>query len=421
MQERARFVLERERGEYTMSELCAIYGVSRETGYEWWRRYRQTGLTALCDRSRAPRWHPNQTAAEIEAAVLELRRAHMRWGPRKLKRVLEREHADVAWPAASTMGTMLAREGLVIARRKRRKTEPYSRPFASATEPNRVWCVDFKGWFRTQDGERIDPLTVSDAHSRYLLRCQAVEKTDSSRAQAIFEAAFREYGMPLAIRSDNGAPFVSRAVAGLSRLAVWWMKLGIVAERIAAGHPEQNGRHERMHRTLKAETASPPEANRRAQQRSFDRFRQEYNQVRPHEALAMQTPATVYVPSPRRVPARVPEPEYGSALAVRKVRPCGNFTWGGEDVFLSEVLEGERIGLLPIDDRYFTIYFAKFPLGCFDSRRLRVVPLPRPQTCVRPRAEELVMDEAGEGDTSPSPAPHPLTNAKQKVSTMSPV
>src|SRR5271165_4471101 len=185
MQERARFVLERERGESTMSELCAFYGVSRETGYEWWRRYQQAGLAEWCERSRAPRRHPNQTAAEIEAAVLELRRAHMRWGARKLKRVLEREHPATQWPAASTMGTMLAREGLVMARRKRRRVEPYTRPFAAATEPNRVWCTDFKGWFRTQDGERIDPLTMSDAHSRYLLRCQAVEKTDTARVQAI--------------------------------------------------------------------------------------------------------------------------------------------------------------------------------------------------------------------------------------------
>jgi putative transposase len=421
MQERARFVLERERGEYTMSELCAIYGVSRETGYEWWRRYQQTGLAELCDRGRAPAQHPNQSAAEIGAAVLELRRAHMTWGPRKLKRGLEREHPETQWPAASTMGTMLAREGLVIARRKRRRVEPYTRPFAAATEPNRVWCADFKGWFRTRDGERIDPLTISDAHSRYLLRCQAVEKTDTARVQAIFEAAFREYGMPQAIRSDNGSPFASRGVAGLSRLAVWWMKLGIVPERIAAGHPEQNGRHERMHRTLKAETAAPPAANRRAQQRSFDRFRQEYNQQRPHQALAMQTPAAVFVSSPRVFPARVPEPQYGSALTVRRVDCTGHFSWKHENVFLSEVLDGERIGLLPIDDRHFTIYFAELPLARFDRHRRRVVALPKPQACLRPEAEELVMDEAGEGDASPSPAPHPLTNAKQKVSGMCPV
>jgi transposase InsO family protein len=288
--------LEHERGLWTMAELCRIYGIARETGYYWWRRYRRGGLEGLRDLGRAAQRHPNQTPAAIEQAVLELRRAHMTWGPRKLKRVLERDDGERPWPAASTMGTMVAREGLVVPRKKRRRAPPYTQPFASADAPNRVWCADFKGWFRTADGERIDPLTLSDACSRYLLRCQAVEKADTQRVQAIFEAAFREHGMPQAMRTDNGAPFASRAIAGLSRLAVWWMKLGIVPERIAAGHPEQNGRHERMHRTLKQETASPPTTNRRAQQRAFDRFRQQYNQVRPHEALAMQTPAALRAP-----------------------------------------------------------------------------------------------------------------------------
>src|SRR5271169_66073 len=410
MEERARFVLERERGEYSMSELCAIYGVSRDTGYTWWRRYQQAGLRELCERSRAPRWHPKQTAAEIEAAVLELRRAHMRWGARKLKRVLERERPETNWPAASTMGTMLAREGLVIARRKRRKTEPYSRPFAAATEPNRVWCVDFKGWFRTQDGERMDPLTVSDAHSRYLLRCQAVEKTDTARVQAIFEAAFREYGMPQAIRSDNGAPFASRAIAGLSRLAVWWMKLGIVPERIEAGHPEQNGRHERMHRTMKQEVAQPPAANRRKQQYALDRFRQEYNEVRPHEALGMRTPAEVYEPSARKFPEQLPEPEYPGYMLVRSVRRKGHFRWKQDDVFLSEVLWGERVGLLQEDDRWFTVYFAQHPIALFDSQQLRIAPL-----LTNSKLEE------GEEDASPSPSLGPLVEPNQKVSDMRPV
>jgi len=206
----------------------------------------------------------------------------------KLKRILERDEPGRNWPVASTIGALLKREGLVVARKKRLHTAPYTQPLAHAQECNRVWCADFKGWFRTGDGERIDPLTISDAYSRYLLRCQAVEKTDTERVQAIFEAAFREYGMPEAIRTDNGPPFASHAVAGLSRLAVWWIKLGIVPERIAAGHPEQNGRHERMHRTLKQEAAQPPAANRRQQQQELHRFRQEYNQVRPHEALGMQ-------------------------------------------------------------------------------------------------------------------------------------
>jgi transposase InsO family protein len=279
MEEKARFVLEYEQDVYTMTELCHRYGIARETGYVWLRRYQQTGLEGLWELPRAPHQPANQTGEEIEAGVLELRQAHMRWGPRKLKRVLERDQPGRKWPAASTIGAILKREGLAGRRRKRSKTAPYSEPLAHADGANRVWCADFKGWFRTGDGQRIDPLTISDAYSRYLLRCQAVSKTDTPRVQAVFEAAFREYGMPQAIRTDNGAPFASSALAGLSRLAVWWMKLGIVPERIQAGHPEQNGRHERMHRTLKQETAMPPAADHRAQQRALDRFRQEYNQL----------------------------------------------------------------------------------------------------------------------------------------------
>jgi transposase InsO family protein len=413
MEARTRFVLEYERDVHTMAELCRIYEISRETGYYWLRRYREGGVQALRDLGRAPQRHPNQTPERMEAAVLELRRAHMSWGPRKLKRVLEREDSERAWPAASTIGALLAREGLVVPRKQRRRAPPYTQPFAAASAPNRVWCADFKGWFRTGDGARIDPLTMTDAHSRYLLRCQAVEKSDTERVQAIFEAAFREYGLPEAIRSDNGAPFASRAIAALSRLAVWWMKLGIVPERIAAGHPEQNGRHERMHRTLKQETASPSAGNRRAQQRAFDRFRREYNEQRPHEALQMQTPGSVYLPSPRSFPARVPEPEYGSAMLVRRVREHGDFSWKHQHVFVSEVLYGEPIGLLPMDDRHYTIYFAQFPIGCFDSFKLQVRPLPK--------QKDFHRDEAGKGEFSPSPAPHPLTQPNRKVSGLCPV
>ncbi len=411
MDERTRFVLEQERGLHTMTELCEIYDIARETGYYWLRRYQQGGLEALQDRDRAPGRHPNQTPERIEESVLELRRAHMRWGPRKLKRVLEREAPQKSWPAASTIGAMLAREGLVIPRKKRRRAPPYTEPFASADAPNRVWCADFKGWFQTQDGQRVDPLTITDAHSRYLLRCQRVAKTNGEQVQAVFEAAFREYGLPQAMRTDNGAPFASRAIAGLSRLAVWWMKLGIVPERIAAGHPEQNGRHERMHRTMKQETASPPEANPQAQQRAFHRFRREYNEERPHEALGMQTPSAVYRPSPRAYPLRVPEPEYGSALQVRRVDRRGVFSWKGDVVFLSETLIGEPIGLLPQDDRFYTVYFISSPIARFDSQRRTILPL---------RAVSGHVG-AGEGEASPSPAPHPLEAREPKVSGMCPV
>jgi len=425
MEEKLRFVLEYERDEQTMTELCQSFGVARETGYVWLRRYRAWGVAGLLELNRGAQRHPNQTPAEIEQRVLELRQAHMRWGPRKLKRVLERDQPGRRWPAASTMGELLKREGLVVARKKRRKTAPYTQPLAHADGPNRVWCADFKGWFRTGDGERIDPLTISDAHSRYLLRCQAVAKTDTERVQAIFEAAFRQYGLPQAIRTDNGPPFASTAIAGLSRLAVWWIKLGIVAERIEAGQPQQNGRHERMHRTLKEEAAMPAAEDRRAQQRKLESFRQEYNEVRPHEALAMATPASVYEPSPRPYPARVPEPEYPSTMLVRSVHSHGHFRWQKRhDVFLSEVLWGERVGLLPIDERWYTVYFADFPLARFDSWQRRVWPLP-PET--NPEGESAAeparfyVARAGEGEASPSPAPHPLTETEDKVSGMCPV
>jgi transposase InsO family protein len=413
MEEKLRFVLEYEQRERSMKELCERYEIARETGYVWLRRYRELGWEGLVERSRAAQRRPNQTGPEIERMILELREAHMRWGPRKLKWVLERNEPGRKWPAWSTIGELLKREGMVVGRRKRRRTAPYSQPLAHADGPNRLWCADFKGWFRTQDGERIDPLTITDAHSRFLLRCQAVDKTDTARVRAIFEAAFREYGLPQAIRTDNGAPFASTAMAGLSRLAVWWIKLGIVPERIEAGHPEQNGRHERMHRTLKQETATPPEPERRAQQRSFDRFKQEFNQVRPHEALQMQTPAVVYAPSPRVFPAREPEVEYPESMQVRQVGHKGQFRWKKHDVFVSEVLWGERIGLLPLDDRCFTLYFAHIPLARFDSHHAILLPLPKTKT--------FYWDGAEEGDVSPSPAPLPLKPKPEKVSAMSPV
>ena len=374
MEEKLRFVFEYERDEDSMTQLCARFGIARETGYVWLRRYRRNGVDGLAELNRAPRLHPNQTAAAIEAAVLELRQAHMTWGPRKLKRILERDQPGRAWPASSTIGELVKRAGLVVGRKKRRRTEPYSQPLAHAVESNRVWCADFKGWFKSGDGTRIDPLTISDAWSRYLLRSQAVEKTDTERVGAIFQAAFREHGLPEAIRTDNGAPFASSAVGGLSRLAVSWIKLGIVPERIQAGHPEQNGRHERMHRTLKQDLS--PAQDRRSQQRELDRFRREYNHVRPHEALAMQTPASVYTPSPRSYPARIPEVEYPDTMLVRTIKSHGHFRWKMHDVFLSEVLWGEPIGLLPVDDRTFTVYFAHLPLARFDSKTCTLARLP---------------------------------------------
>jgi transposase InsO family protein len=375
LDKRKEFVRDYESGDWSVSQLCRMYGISRVTGHEVVRRWRAAGEAGLEERSRAPLRHPNQTAASIEALVLRLRRQHPLWGPRKLKVVLEQQHPELLIPAASTMGAMLDREGLTHRRSKRRRVEPYTQPFAPATEPNAEWASDFKGWFRTGDGTRIDPLTISDTSTRFLLRCQAVEKTDTARVQAVFEAAFREHGLPRAMRTDNGPPFASCSIAGLSRLAVWWIRLGILPQRIAAGHPEQNGRHERMHRTLAEHAATPPQPEARAQQRVFDTFRHEYNQLRPHQALDMRTPASLYRPSARPFPERLPEPEYGTAMKVRRVFPHGQFYWNYHDVFLSKVLAGERIGLLPIDDRYQRIYVAWYPVARFDTHTLRVEKL----------------------------------------------
>lgn len=406
MDERARFVIEVEDGDFSMAELCRRYGVSRETGYTWWRRYQEGGWEALQDRSRAPRNHPNQMSERTAEAILAARRRYSRWGPRKLRRRLLERHPREKWPSLSAIGALLKREGLTVPRRRRRTAPPCQQPFAACDQPNRVWCADFKGWFRTGDGQRCDPLTISDATTRYLLRCQAVGRPDYTHVQAVFEATFREYGLPEALRTDNGAPFASRGLGGLSRLSVGWVKLGVAVERIKPGHPEQNGRHERMHRTLKEETASPPADNRRAQQRHFDRFRLEYNEERPHDALDLKTPASLYVPSPRPYPSRLPEIEYPDDMVVRKVRPSGAIKWNGAEVFISDVLEGEPVGLLPLDDRYYRIYFMALPLALFDSYRLRAAPLRAADGASErdsPQNQGLVLSEAPSALEPPEP------------------
>src|ERR1700761_1034845 len=374
VEERTRFVLEYHSAEYTMAELCRTYGIARKTGYEWLWRYEVEGLGGLKDGRYGARSHPNQTAAKIEEEIVQLKYRHPRWGAKKLRGYLVNKQGRSKWPAVSTFGEILQRRGLSAPQRKGYKTPVYTKPFEKVVEANHVWCADFKGWFRTGCGERIDPLTVSDAHSRYLLRCQSMEKTDTEHVQAIFTAAFREYGLPEAMRTDNGIPFASRAVAGISRLSIYWMKLGIRPERIKPGHPEQNGRHERMHRTLKAETAKPPAANRAAQQRAFNRFRQEYNEERPHEALGQKTPASCYQNSTRSYPDRVPEPEYAAHMKIKRVYPDGTFFWKGTQIFISKCLGGEILGLEPIDDRYWEVHFSTFSLARFDSHQLKLSP-----------------------------------------------
>ena len=373
MEERIKFICDSESSESSIAELCRYYGISRPTAYKWLNRYREEGIDGLKERSRAPQHHANAVAIPTEQMILNVRQQHPHWGARKIRARLEREFPQQRWPAASTIGELLERNGLIVPRPRRRRCTPTAPPLRTGQYPNAVWCADFKGWFCTQDGRRCDPLTLLDQCSRYLLRCQLLRRTTGGAVRALCEAAFREYGLPEVIRTDNGAPFASRGIGGLSRLSVWWLKLGIRPERIQPGQPQQNGAQERFHRTLKEETATPPAVSWNAQQRRLDRFRQEYNCERPHQALAQQTPESRYALSWRPYPERLRTVQYRSGLPVRRVQKHGEFRWQHENVFLGQAFSGEPIGLEAITERYYRIYFTDYPLGLFDSFRYRIL------------------------------------------------
>jgi transposase InsO family protein len=371
--EKVRFIAACLRGEISMTEACEAVGISREWGYELLRRFRAEGPRGLDPRSRAPRRPGNAMGAWVAAEIIRLRCERPNWGPKKLRAVLERGAPEVAWPAPSSIGDLLRREGLSLPRKRRRAPLPLTQPFAPVRAPNDLWCIDFKGWFRTRDGQRCDPLTLTDADSRLLLACRIVEPT-AEGVQPVVDAALREHGLPLAIRSDNGPPFASTGAGGLTRLAVHWVKLGIRLERTDAAAPQQNGRHERMHATLKAETAKPPADTPLEQQARFDRFRAEFNQVRPHEALGQHTPASRFAPSPRSYPDRIEEPVYEPDHAVRRVRTNGTIKWGGELVFISEALSGEPLGIAETLSGDWLVCFADIPLGYIDRRTRKLRP-----------------------------------------------
>jgi len=370
---RAQFVEEFESCLYTLTELCARYGISRKTGYKWIERFAAEGVEGLADRSRRPKSSPHQTEEDLEAALVEVRRTHPTWGPRKLLAWSQKRSPEVSWPSASTVGAILKRHGLVEPRRRaRRRWVHPGQPTAHAEGPNEVWTTDFKGQFRTGDGRLCYPLTVADVHSRYLLGVRGLDSVAEEQAWPEFVRLFQDYGLPQVIRSDNGSPFASVSVGGLSRLSVRWIKLGIRQERIAPGHPEQNGKHERMHRTLKAETARPPAADRVAQQESFDQFRRLYNEERPHEAIGQRTPSELYSRSPRPYPKRLPEPEYPGHFEVRRVRSGGEIHWRGKYLFISESLQGERIGLEEYEDDRWAVYFGDVLLARFEEPERRL-------------------------------------------------
>lgn len=377
MEERMKLVMYYLEHEWPMAALCRQFGISRKTGYKIVQRFIEEGVDGLKDRSRARCHHPNAICGVVEQAVLAARHKHPTWGPKKLRAWLDRQDSGVSWPAASTIGQILYRHGLTVPRRRSRKTTVYREPFMGCDSPNAVWSADLKGWFKTGDGVRCDPLTITDNHSRFLLRCQAVSPTSHEMIQPVFEAAFREYGLPVAIRTDNGPPFATTTVGSLSRLSIWWLKLGIIPERIEPGKPAQNGRHERMHRTLKQETASPPQRTWRRQQEAFDRFRREYNEDRPHEAIGQHPPASLYSPSPRPYPLIVPEITYPEDTMVRKVRSQGDIKWKNHQIYLSETLAGELVAFRKVTDRLLDIYFGPIKLAQLDIHECRLIHLPR--------------------------------------------
>lgn len=373
MKERQRLVQAYVTGRYTVTELAECFGVSRKTAHKWLRRYAEAGPAGLADRPHTAHSYPNATPTEVAAAIIREKRAHPTWGPLKLLPTPADGPAVVAaWPAPSTRGAILTKAGLTHSRRRRRRVPAGSKPFIACDRPNSVWCADFKGWFRTQDGRRCDPLTVSDAYSRMLLCCQGLPRPDYAHVRPALEAVFREYGLPDAIRTDNGPPFASVAAAGLSPLAVWWVKLGIRPERIEPGHPEQNGRHERLHLTLKQECCCPPAATSAAQQLRFDAFGHSFNFERPHQALGLKPPAAFYRPSARTYPARLEDPLYPPNAAIRRVRSSGEIKWRGNLVFISQALTGETVGITETLVGY-DVRFGPVMLGRLDLKGERLI------------------------------------------------
>ena len=371
MDERLRFVVDCLAGEETMSALCAAYGVSRKIGYKWLGRYREFGPEGLHDRPRAPLNHGRATPWDVVERIVAMKEAHPLWGPKKIVARLKRAEPCCGWPAVSTAGEILKRHGLV-GRKRRRWKAAGNGPWPEASEPNAVWTGDHKGWFRTRDGWRCEPLTVMDASSRYLLALEATGSTADAEAWPVFERLFEEHGLPDRFRSDNGPPFASPGITGLTPLAARFIKLGITLERIAPGKPQQNGRHERFHLTM-LPMAKEPAADRTAQGQAFEAFRRSYNEERPHEALAMDTPAQHYRPSRRAMPRTPPEPEYPDAAAVRRVRHNGEIKWNGGFVYVSQTLAGEAVAAAETEDGQWTLTFHAHPLGIIDTRRMKLV------------------------------------------------
>ena len=376
MDERLKFVARLLDGE-KMAGLCREFGISRKTGYKIFRRYRNFGLDGLTDRSRRPYRQANQLPFQVESRIVQLKQEHPSWGAPKIREKLRRMNLGVQTPAISTVHAVLDRHGLVT-RRRRHRPRAQGTPLSQPLQSNDLWCADYKGEFMLADHRYCYPLTVSDSASRYLLACDALSSTAESFAFVVFERAFKDFGLPRAIRTDNGVPFACpRALFGLSKLSVWWLRLGIEIERIRPGHPQQNGRHERMHLTLKKEATRPAARNLLQQQARFDAFIDYYNQERPHQALAMRCPAELYTPSPR--PYRgLEDLDYPFHDHAHIVTRCGRICFGTRKINLSQVFAGQNVGIKEVSDKIWLVTFMHYDLGFFDHETCRLEPAANP-------------------------------------------
>jgi len=376
MDERLKFIARLLEGE-KMACLCREFGISRVTGYKIFNRYKECGLDALCDRSRAPYRQANQLPFQIERTILGIKKEHPTWGAPKIRDKLIREYPMIKTPAISTVHAVLDRNGLVK-RRKRRRYKAEGTALSAAHSPNGLWCADYKGEFKLGNKSYCYPLTITDYRSRYLLSCEGLSSTQSDFAFSVFERTFKDFGLPKAIRTDNGIPFASpNALFGLSKLSVWWLRLGINIERIKPGHPEQNGRHERMHLTLKNETTRPASFNFLQQQERFDHFMDVYNNQRPHQALGGAYPGDVYTPS-ARIYQPPEEPEYPYHDRTVRITRCGRICIGKRKINLSTVFAGQVVGIREVADEIWLVSFMDYDLGFFDKEKGRVEPAPNP-------------------------------------------
>ena len=373
--QRRRFIDDYLQQSLTVVDLCELYNISGKTAYKWINRFEAEGWDGLEERSSRPLSCPHKTADHIVEALAEARQRFPYWGAKKLLDIVSEAHVDWVLPARSTASDILDRKGLVRKRRRRRQIGHPGKPHTVATGPNELWCADFKGQFKTLDGEYVFPLTVTDSYSRFILECRGLESNHCAQTKTVFIKLFRKYGLPKRIRTDNGVPFATNTLGRLSSLSAWWIRLGILPELIEPGRPDQNGRHERMHKDLKRETTYPPEKNRRAQQVRFDQFRERYNVIRPHESLGGRRPASLYETSTVAMPDQLRPFEYPGHFERRYVSANGAIRWNGGNVPVSTVCYGEHLGLEAIANGIWNVWFGPVKLGRFIEEDMHIVDL----------------------------------------------